>query len=79
MLIAAVGAVALGRMSGAAAEDVAPGKLAATIRASGHPCARVIESERSSEGSSVWRVRCNSGLFQVTLKGDSAAEVVPLD
>jgi hypothetical protein len=32
-----------------------------------------------SEGASVWRVRCNSGRFQVTMKGDSPAEVVPLD
>jgi hypothetical protein len=55
------------------------GKLAATIRAGGHPCQRVIEKERASEGSSVWRVKCNSGHFQVTMKGDSAPEVVPLD
>jgi hypothetical protein len=71
--------IAFGWLVGAAAHEVAAGTLAAAIRASGHPCARVIESERVSEGASVWRVRCNSGRFQVTMKGDSPAEVVPLD
>ncbi len=79
ILVAAVGAVALGWLIGAAAHEVSNGMLAAAIRASGNPCARVIEKERSSEGSSVWRVRCNSGRFQVTMKGDSATEVVPID
>ena len=79
ILVAAMGAVALGWLTGAAAHEVSNGKLAAAIRASGNPCARVIEKERSSEGSSVWRVRCNSGRFQVTMKGDSATEVVPID
>lgn len=79
ILVAAVGAVALGWLIGAAAHEVSNGKLAAAIRASGNPCARVIEKERSSEGSSVWRVRCNSGHFQVTMKGDSATKVVPID
>ena len=77
--VAAVGVVAFGWLIGAAAHEVSNGKLAAVIRASGYPCARVIEKERSSEGSSVWRVRCNSGHFQVTMKGDSASEVVPID
>ncbi len=77
--VAAVGVVAFGWLIGVAAQEVSNGKLAAAIRASGNPCARVIEKERSSEGSSVWRVRCNSGHFQVTMKGDSATEVVPID
>ncbi len=79
VLVAAVAAVAFGWLVEAAAHDVADGTLAAAIRASGHPCARVIEKERSGEGSSIWRVRCNSGRFQVTMKGDSTAEVVPID
>jgi hypothetical protein len=77
--VAAVGAVAFGWLIGVAAHEVSNGELAAAIRASGNPCARVIEKERSSEGSSVWRVRCNSGHFRVTMKGDSAPEVVPID
>jgi len=77
--VAAVSVVAFGWLTGVAAQDVSNGELAAAIRASGNPCARVIEKERSSEGSSVWRVRCNSGHFQVTMKGDSAPEVVPID
>lgn len=79
ILVAAMGAVALGWRIGAAAHEVSNGKLAAAIRASGNPCARVIEKERSSEDPSVWRVRCNSGQFQVTMKGDSATKVVPID
>ena len=78
-LVIAVGAVAFGWLIGAAAHEMSNGKLAAAIRANGHPCARVIEKQRSSEGSSVWRVRCNSGRFRVTMKGDSATEVVPID
>jgi hypothetical protein len=79
ILVTAVGAVAFGWLIGAAAHEMSNGKLAAAIRANGHPCARVIEKERSSEESSVWRVRCNSGRFRVTMKGDSATEVVPID
>ncbi len=77
--VAAMGVIAFGWLIGVAAQDVSNGELAAAIRASGKPCARVIEKERSSEKSSVWRVRCNSGHFQVTMKGDSASEVVPID
>jgi hypothetical protein len=77
--VAALSVVAFGWLIGAAAQEVSNGKLAAVIRASGYPCAHVIKKERSSEGSSVWRVHCNSGHFQVTLKGDSAPEVVPID
>ncbi|TDI94131.1 MAG: hypothetical protein E2O75_00585 [Chloroflexi bacterium] len=77
--VAAVGVVSFGWLIGVAAHGVSNGELAAAIRASGNPCARVIEKERLSEGSSVWRVRCNSGRFQVTMKADSAPEVVPID
>ena len=79
ILVTAVGAVAFGWLIGGAAHEVSNGELAAAIRASGNPCARVIEKERSSEGASVWCVRCNSGHFQVTMKGDSVPEVVPID
>ena len=49
------------------------------IRAAGYPCARVLEKERASEGSSVWRVKCNSGSFSVTMDGDSASAVTRID
>ena len=77
--VAVLGAVAFLWLIGAAAEEVANGTLSAAIRASGHPCTRVIEKKRASEGSSAWRVRCNSGSFLVTIKCDSTSEVVPLD
>jgi hypothetical protein len=61
----------------APAEEVENGTLAAAIRDSGQPCARVIEKEH--QGGSLWVVRCNSGRFQVRLNDDSTAEVVLLD
>lgn len=74
-----VGTAAVVWLTGADAQEVSNGELAAAIRASGNPCQRVIEKERTSKSSSVWRVRCNSGHFQVTMKGDSEPEVVSLD
>lgn len=76
-VMAAAIIAAFASLATAAAEEVAAGKFAATIRASGHPCARVIES--ASKGSSVWHVRCNAGWYEVTKKDDSTVEVVPLD
>lgn len=77
--VAVGGALALGWLGVAAAQDVAHGTLAAAIRSAGYPCARVLEKERASEGSSVWRVKCNSGRFSVTMDGDSASAVTPID
>ena len=77
--VAAMAAIAFGWLTVATAHDVANGTLAAAIRASGHPCQRVIEKERTSKSSSVWRVRCNSGYFEVTMKGDTATSVVTVD
>lgn len=74
-----VAAIACGWLTVAAAQDVPDGTLAAAIRASGNPCQRVIEKERVSESASTWRVRCNSGEFQVTMENDSTPKVVPLD
>ena len=73
------GSVAFGCLTGALAGDVPDGALSAAIRSSGHPCAKVVEKEASSGGSSVWQVRCNSGRFQVTQKDDSTFAVVVLD
>ena len=64
-------------------EDVATGSAAAAIREAGYPCAHVTNMERSkeaaAEGFTIWKVRCNSGGFKVTFKGDAGSEVVPLD
>jgi len=63
--------------------DIAAGSAAAAIREAGYPCAHVIKTERSKEGTAegftVWKVRCNSGSFKVTFKGDTGSEVVPFD
>jgi type VI protein secretion system component VasK len=79
ILIAFAVAVAFGWLSAATAHEMSNGEMAAAIRASGNPCQRVLEMERVSDGSSVWRVKCNSGHFQVTIQGDSKAQVAPLD
>jgi hypothetical protein len=64
-------------------QEVMSGSIAAAIREAGHPCAHVIQTDRSKEGSAegltVWNVRCNSGRFKVTFKGDTGSEVMPLD
>ena len=64
-------------------QEVMSGSVAAAIRAAGHPCAHVIEMDRSKEGAAegftVWDVRCNSGRFKVTFTGDTGSEVVSLD
>lgn len=65
----------------AAAQDTPRGKLAGAIRSSGQACARVVEVEQVSQdssGATIYRVRCNSGLFQVTMKDGAPAEVVSL-
>jgi len=73
------GTAAVVWLTATGAQEVPNGEMAAAIRASGNPCERVIEQERTSKDSPVWRVRCNSGHFQVTMKGDSQPEVVALD
>jgi hypothetical protein len=77
--LAAAGAIAFGWLTTAAAQDVPNGTLAAAIRASDHPCERVLEKEQVSGSQSTWRVRCNSGTFQVTMGADTAATVVRID
>lgn len=76
-LAAAIGVIAFGWLTAATGQDVANGTLAGIIRASDHACNRVIEKERLS--ASVWRVRCNSGHFQVTMNDNGNPQVVPLD
>ena len=76
---ASLGILTVGWLIAAPAQDVADGTLAATIRASGHACEHVIEKQRAGEGASVWRVRCNSGQYQVTMAADGSAQVVQID
>ena len=70
-------------LAGAGEQEIMSGSVAAAIRAAGHPCAHVIEMDRlkeeAAEGYTAWDVRCNSGRFKVTFKGDTGSEVVPLD
>ncbi len=68
---------------GAGEQEVMSGSVAAAIREAGHPCVHVIQMDRleqgAAEGFTAWDVRCNSGRFKVTFKGDTGSEVVPLD
>lgn len=73
------GAAALCWLIAAPAGDVADGTLAAAIRGSGHPCAKIVEKQHAGEASAVWQVRCNSGRFQLTEKDDATFEVTALD
>ena len=76
-------ALACPALAWAGDQDVAEGSVAVAIREAGYPCAHVVDMERSREGAAkgftVWKVRCNSGLFKVTFKGDTGSEVVRLD
>ena len=69
--------------AGAGDQEIMSGSAAAAIREAGHPCAHVIQMDRleegAAEGFTAWDVRCNSGRFKVTFKGDTGSEVVPLD
>jgi hypothetical protein len=75
----AVIAIALCWLTAAAADDIPNGTLAGAIRASGHPCERVLSKEQISQNPSTWQVRCNSGSFQVTMTKDAPPKVVRLD
>jgi hypothetical protein len=70
-------------LAGEGQQEIMSGSVAAAIREAGHPCAHVIEMERlkegAAEGFTEWDVRCNSGRFKVTFKGDTGSDVVPID
>jgi hypothetical protein len=53
-----------GIVSGASAEEMSNGKMAGIIRSANHSCAKVIELQPDREKS--WKVKCNSGSFNVT-------------
>ncbi len=50
------------------AEEMSHGEMAGIIRSAGHPCAKVLELQSTSENS--WKVQCNSGSFNVTRNED---------
>ena len=77
--VATLGVLAVGWLTVVPAQDMANGTLAGAIRASNQPCDRVLEKERLSEKPAVWRVRCNSGHYEVTMTGDTATAVVSID
>ena len=52
------------------------GTAAGLIRAQGHPCNKVHELSETGKGS--WRVRCNSGSFQVRLSEGKDPSVTAL-
>ena len=53
-----------GIVSGASAEEMSNGKMSGIIRSANHPCAKVVELQPDGENS--WKVKCNSGSFNVT-------------
>ena len=77
--VATLGLLAVGWLTVVPAQDMANGTLAGAIRASNQPCDRVLEKKRVSEKPAVWRVRCNSGYYEVTMTGDTATAVVSID
>lgn len=84
-LLAAALVASVGLASPARADEkvIEEGSLGAAIRDAGYSCARVTDMKRSeegvAEGLTVWVVRCNSGEYRVTFKGDTGSEVVRLD
>ena len=55
----------------------AAGNLAAAVRESGNPCVHVVEAEKT--GDNTYKVRCNSGTFNVTFGADGTAQVSRAD
>jgi hypothetical protein len=53
-----------GIVSKPSAEEMSNGKMAGIIRSANYSCAKVIELQPGGENS--WKVKCNSGSFNVT-------------
>ncbi|MDX1433711.1 MAG: hypothetical protein R3286_14810 [Gammaproteobacteria bacterium] len=76
--LAAILAAGAGMLAPSAAySQQAAGNLAATIRESGNPCSHVVEAEQTGDNS--YKVRCNSGTFNVTMNADGTAQVTRAD
>ena len=56
--------IVIGSIPQLSAEEVSHGEMAGIIRTAGHPCARVLDLQRTGKNS--WNVKCNSGSFLVT-------------
>jgi hypothetical protein len=54
--------------------EMSQGEMAATIRSADHPCDHVLELQAT--GDNGWRVRCNSGTYQVTRDANGRFSVV---
>lgn len=63
-------------MTAAMAEETGDGTLAAAIRASGHPCKKIVEKSGTEP---FWQVTCNSGRYTVSKQEDDTFTVAPLD
>ena len=68
----------LGLPAWAGAQDASAGALRAAIRTAGHACAHVVDRQPINDDGTAWAVRCNSGLFHVTLKGTAGADVIKI-
>jgi hypothetical protein len=59
------------------ASEVDHGDMAAAIRSADYPCQQVLDLQDS--GDNGWRVRCNSGTYQVTRDANGQYSVVKTD
>jgi hypothetical protein len=59
------------------AAEMSQGEMAAAIRGADYPCQQVLELQPT--GDNRWRVRCNSGTFQVTRDANGQFSVVKTD
>ena len=71
-----IASISLFTMTGAVAGETGDGTLAAAIRASGHPCKKIVEKSGTEP---FWQVTCNSGRYSVSKQKDDTFTVAPLD
>jgi len=64
-----------GIVSGVSAEGMSNGKMGGIIRSANHPCAKVIKLQ--PDGESSWKVKCNSGSFNVNQSANGKFNVYP--
>jgi hypothetical protein len=59
------------------ATEMEHGDMVAVIRSADYPCQQVLELQDT--GNDAWRVRCNSGTYQVTRDANGQYSVVKTD
>ncbi len=59
------------------AAEMNDGEMAAAIRSADYPCQQVLELQ--AIGDNGWRVRCNSGIYQVSRDANGQFSVVKTD